>query len=366
VTLSPGELTDYVSGVLAYVDGAGYNPFCEVAGSATLTVAGGTFGGPGLGYDSALPRSAYGAAFAVLGDARLVMDSVTLELRTRGIGLLQNGSVLLRNSNLSAVAMLGAGYGVWVTNNAGSAKIEIEGSSITGFNYGGSSAAVAVLEDPPYPTHATVKITDSTLSGSSVGVLVGSIDVAQLDFTDVDITSNLFGGVFCQGSCTLDMSGGSVSGNGSWSDTTFWGYYGGLNFSATDKAYDIKLRGVTIDGNRNIVDNGNTNALSNSGLSLGGNATSVFDLGTGADPGDNTFTGNDTGNATTNLNVSVNAAVLVSAVGNTFDASTQGASATGRYALGNAPCGAGSCDLVTGTGTGANYRITSGTLRLAE
>jgi hypothetical protein len=99
---------------------------------------------------------------------------------------------------------------------------------------------------------------------------------------------------------------------------------------------------------------------------LGGNATSVFDLGTGADPGDNTFTGNDTGNATTNLNVSVNAAVLVSAVGNTFDASTQGASATGRYALGNAPCGAGSCDLVTGTGTGANYRITSGTLRLAE
>jgi hypothetical protein len=149
VTLSPGELTDYVSGVLAYVDGAGYNPFCEVAGSATLTVAGGTFGGPGLGYDSALPRSAYGAAFAVLGDARLVMDSVTLELRTRGIGLLQNGSVLLRNSNLSAVAMLGAGYGVWVTNNAGSAKIEIEGSSITGFNYGGSSAAVA--GGPPIP-----------------------------------------------------------------------------------------------------------------------------------------------------------------------------------------------------------------------
>ena len=364
VTLLPGAVTDYVSAVLAYVDGSGYNPFCEISGTALLTVAGGTFGGPGLGYDSALPRLAYGAAFAVQADARLVMDGVTLKFRTRGIGLRQNASVLIKDSSLSAVAMLGPGYGVWVTNNAATANIEIEGSTITGFVYGGSSAAIAVLDDAPEQSHATFQITDSTLSGNSFGVMVAGPDFAQLDFSGVDITNNLFGGVFCQGNCALDMTGGSVSGNASYSTSTGFGYYGGLNFSGPNTAYDIKLRGVTIEDNRNIVDNGNTNALSNSGLTLGGNATSVFDLGTGADPGGNTFTGNDTGNQTTNLNVSVNAAVVVSAVGNSFDASTQGASATGTYALGSAPCSAGSCDLTTGSG--ANYRVSSGTLRLAE
>jgi hypothetical protein len=62
--------------------------------------------------------------------------------------------------------------------------------------------------------------------------------------------------------------------------------------------------------------------------------------------------------------VKVNAGVTVSAVGNTFDASLQSASAAGAYVLGTAPCGASTCNLTTGTGP--NYRVASGTLRLAE
>jgi hypothetical protein len=363
VTVLPGGLTDYVADALAYVDGNGYNPFTEVSGSAQLTLAGGTFGGPGLGYGADLPRLNYGAAFAVRGDARLVVDGVTLELRTRGIGLLQNASVLIKNSSLTAVAMTSAGYGVWATNNGGAAKIEIEGSTISGFSWSGS-AAVAVLDDSPEQTHATVQISDSTLSNSAFGVTVSTPSFGQFTFDAVDITNNLFGGFFCPGSCTLDMTGGNVSGNAGYSVSTGWGYYGGLHFGAPNTVYDIKLRGVTIADNRNVIDNGNTNAESNSGLTLAGTAASVFDLGTGADPGDNTFVGNDTGNGTSNLNVKVNAAVVVSAVGNTFDPSLQAASAAGTYALGTAPCSAGSCNLTTGTG--ANYRVSSGTLRLAQ
>jgi hypothetical protein len=364
VTVLPGGLTDYVTDVLFYNDLSGYNPFTEVSGNAQLTLAGGTFGGPGLGYGAALPRLNYGAAFAVRGDARLVVDGVTLKVRTRGIGLLQNASVRLLNSSLTAVAMTAAGYGVWAMNDGGAAKIEVEGSTISGFANTNVSAAIAVLDDPPEQTHATVRVADSTLSNSSFGVFVNGPCFGELTFDAVDITNNSFGGVFCPGNCTFDMTGGSVSGNGSYSDSTGWGYYGGLHFGGANRAYDVKLRGVTIQDNRNIVNNGNTNAEANSGLTLAGTAASLFDLGTGADPGGNTFVGNDTGNATSNLNVKVNPAVVVSAVGNTFDPSIQAATAAGTYALGTPPCSAGSCNLTSGAG--ANYRVTSGTLRLAE
>lgn len=364
VTMSPGGVADYVTDISEYVDGAGYDPFAQVAGSAQLEVSGGTFGGPGLGHGSALPRMAYGAAFSVLGDAKLVLDGVTLEVRTRGIGLRQNASLRLKDSKLTAVAMTTAGYGVWVTNDGGAANIEIEGSTIDGFAYANASAAVAVLEDPPEQTEASITISNSTLSNSSFGVMVSTPSSADLGFSDVDIVSNFFGGIFCPGTCSLQMNGGTLTGNGSYSATTGWGYYGGMYFGAADKAYDIRLRDVAVHHNRNVVNDGNTNSDTNSGLTLVGNATSSFDLGTSADPGGNTFFGHDTGAATTNLNVKVNGTVLVSAVGNTFDANIQGASATGTYALGTAPCSANSCDL--GAGAGANYRVTSGTLRLAE
>jgi len=56
--------------------------------------------------------------------------------------------------------------------------------------------------------------------------------------------------------------------------------------------------------------------------------------------------------------------VTVSAVGNTFAPNVQGANAQCNYQLGTAPCSASSCNLTSGAG--ANYRISSGTLRLAQ
>ena len=95
-----------------------------------------------------------------------------------------------------------------------------------------------------------------------------------------------------------------------------------------------------------------------------GSAASTYDLGTAASPGNNVIQGNTTGSQTTGLLVDVAAGVTVSAVGNTFAAGVQGANALGKYQLGTAPCSASSCNLTSGAG--ANYRITSGTLRLAQ
>jgi len=86
---------------------------------------------------------------------------------------------------------------------------------------------------------------------------------------------------------------------------------------------------------------------------LGGGAGSVFDLGTAAQPGGNTILGNST--TRPGVRVGVASGVTVNAVGNTWVATQQGASSTGTYG-GN---------LVVTSGSGQNYVISGGSLRLS-
>ena len=99
---------------------------------------------------------------------------------------------------------------------------------------------------------------------------------------------------------------------------------------------------MLVTDNRSALTN-NTNQADNSGITMRGNASSGFDLGSGASPGNNVLTGNTTGSQTTGLNVGVAPGVTVRAVGNTFIAGVQGADGAGKYQLGTAPCGA--CEL---------------------
>ena len=139
-------------------------------------------------------------------------------------------------------------------------------------------------------------------------------------------------------------------------------FYGGF-WLGSSSVYQLKLRNVSVADNKSVL-GGNSNQPGNSGITMRGSAASTYDLGTAASPGNNVIQGNTTGSQTTGLLVDVAAGVTVSAVGNTFAAGVQGANAQGQYQLGTAPCGASSCNLTTGAG--ANYRITSGTLRLAQ
>lgn len=362
VTLQPGGLADYNYNLAPQVDSSGYSPLFEIKDTAELLVEGGTFGGPGVGYGAALP-TLYGAAFAVRNAGKLTMNGVTIKVRTRGIVATDTATVKLVGCTIQAVAMTSAGYGVWVAGGSSvNATVEITDSTIMGFAYGGNSAGIA---SPEYENASTSSftVTNTSLTGNSLGIYTGPVSSSDFTLHGVTISGSLFGGIKGDGSCNLDIEGGSISGNAIYTPTPF-GYYGGVHLGATNKRYTVKLRGVSVQNNKNTTVDGNTNSAENSGLTLGGDALSTFDLGTLADPGLNVITGNDTGSATTNLRVKVNAGVTVSAVGNTFVASTQGASAAGAYVLGATPCGSTTCDLTTGSGV--NYLVASGTLRLAE
>jgi hypothetical protein len=86
-------------------------------------------------------------------------------------------------------------------------------------------------------------------------------------------------------------------------------------------------------------------------------------LGTASSPGNNTLTGNQP----TQVIVRVAAGVVVSAVGNTWTASMQGADAQGHYTVAGPFCtGANPCDQTTGAdinftfmgaGSGAALRL---------
>lgn len=358
LTLTPGSVANYIASATAPTLNYGVGRLATVADNASLTINGGSFdaNGDGLGIS--------GGASGILasGNAQITVSGVSL-MRTAKIGIQLTGGAQLALTNTMVQGKMAVSNdlaaGVWISgSNAVASVVSINGSTIRGYQYNNSSAAIRVAADGL----ATVSGANNTFNGSSsLGIYVDAGAAGTFTLADTTIESNIFGGVLCQGPCNFTMSGGAVSGNGT--STLSFSYYGGLSFIGSG-VHNVSLRNVAITNNKSATANGNNNVDTNSGITAGGGAGSVFDLGTGASPGGNTITGNTTGNQTTGINVKAAAGVTVNAVGNTFMANTQGANAAGQYALGTAPCQPASC-LVT-AGTGANYRVTTGALRLAQ
>jgi Right handed beta helix region/Bacterial Ig domain/Protein of unknown function (DUF1565) len=190
-------------------------------------------------------------------------------------------------------------------------NVRIEGSTLEGGVYavgptGGDEPAGA-----PLPT---VTITDSTIRNFIIGISMTN------------------GG-------TLTVRGSTIRDNTSL----------GIHLPAVEAlpyrsaVYNLTLRNSTIAGN-------GSGAAGQGGIRMVGAATAVFDLGTAADPGGNLLTAKGPA-----LRVDVQPNVTVSAVGNQWSPLTQGADAAGRY----------DGNVLSTTGSGANYVITSGALRLA-
>jgi len=115
--------------------------------------------------------------------------------------------------------------------------------------------------------------------------------------------------------------------------------------SGSPSTFALKVRGTTLG---DTVD---------SGFELDGDATSTWDFGTLADPGNNVLTA-----TTTALDVQSSAITSVTAVGNTWTPSVQAADGSGQYA---APSSPGVLEVTSGSGQ--NYSDSAGaTLRLAE
>ncbi len=255
---------------------------------------------------------------------------------------LNNGGIGINTSHLVldgvTIDNSGTGAGVWV--GWGAPVVDIIDSTIDTQNGFGVN-----VEGSSYPEAAnqTVNITNSIITGNSVGLRSYFYGQAVLTLTDTEIDANTTGVVFMftdtdEGS-TLDMSGGSISNNT------------GIGFDTTNEAnkpIKLKLRDVTVTGN------------GNHGLLLYGTAGAAYDLGTFADPGNNTI--QNAGNANGFAGIVVNTPSLVNAIGNTWLANQQTANASGKFV----PVTGNYVEVTGAVAAGQNYRIQQAgqTLRL--
>jgi Bacterial Ig domain/Protein of unknown function (DUF1565) len=367
-TMTPGAIADYADQLAPA--GQGKATYATLAGTSRLTVSGGTFGGAALGGADGVNGSVGRGAFILSGDSRLDLDGVVLNVDSSGIAM-QGGAtqLFMTGSTLNSNVNTGSGAGVHAAR--GTPQITLTNSSITGFanSYSASSAGVLVGLFAQPGVAATITGTGATVRGNDAGILVQDAGTTPTSLTlgasDLIVSAGTYGGIVCRAACSIDIAGGAVSDNGTSGALSGSGtFLGGLWLGETTKTYSLKLRNVLVTDNRSALTN-NTNQPDNSGITLRGNATSGFDLGTAASPGGNVFTGNTTGSQTAGLNVGVAAGITVRAAGNTFIAGVQGADAGGLYQLGAAPCGPASCDVNSTAGSGANFRVGSGVLRLA-
>lgn len=366
-TMTPGNVADYAD-QLPLV-GQATEIYATLAGSAWLTVNGGTFGGATLGGSDGLTGAFNRGAFNLAGSSRLDLNNVDLSVESSGIFL--NGDatqVHLVGTTLHAAANVGQGYGIWAAK--GTPQVTLVNSTISGFDhaYTHGSAGISVGTFAQPGAALTLTTTNSSITANNLGVFVTDIGSSPSSLTwtgtNASVAMNTHGGIVCRDACNVDLSGGEISENAT-NDPAANGvtFSGGIWMGLATKTYQLKLRNMLIVDNKSSAGS-NANSSDNSGVTMAGNASSSFDLGTAASPGTNLIAGNTSSVQTTGLNVSVAAGVTVSAVGNTFAPNIQGANAQGKYQLGTAPCGASSCNV--SSGSGANYRVNSGTLRLAQ
>ena len=367
VTMTPGNVADYTDALPAV--GQNAYTYAELSGSARLTVNGGFFGGAVLGGADGLYGGQGRGAFRLSGGARLDLNNVQLNVDSTGVFMGGSATQLhVNGSTIQSNVNTGPGYAIHAA--FGPATIVLVNSTISGFRYAyaHNSRGILVGQYNVAGAAATLTLTNSTVTGNDVGIwAVHGTTPSTLTMigSGASVSGNAFGGVVCYADCAFDLTGGQVSGNGVNDPTLVNGvsdFYGGFWLGSTS-VYQLKLRNVSVADNKSVL-GGNSNQPGNSGITMRGSAASTYDLGTAASPGNNVIQGNTTGSQTTGLLVDVAAGVTVNAVGNTFAAGVQGANAQGQYQLGTAPCSASSCNLTSGAG--ANYRITSGTLRLAQ
>ena len=313
-TMSPGALPGgvYTTGLPS--NGGGWINFSSTpasGGAAELLIQGGVIEGSNTGL-------AAGSVIGVGGNAKLTLDGVTVRnWKSAAIGAV-GGTVVLRGGTLIDYA--GA---------APTAPSAGCGAVILGSYYVGTQASALTMD------HSTI----SNAAGHAICVqnnLIGGV-FDQLTLTQSTITASGgaaiasefaqgFGAVVALDGMTLANNGygifwaGRTSGSFDVRNTTVTGSSAaggigaGIYVYATPSA-SFKLRASTVSGG------------AQDGVTFGGFVTMAVDLGTAADPGGNTFTGN----AASGLFNGMAPGQTLNAVGNTWTPNVQGADANGRY-----------------------------------
>lgn len=263
-----------------------------------------------------------GRVFALYDTASVALRDSTIDGGLDGLYLRDQSSATLVHSTITNIG-----------------TTEFDAGIVCGFGTGGESCTVSITED-------------STISKCGTGI--DTRDAIVLTMRDSKVVDNRRVGIRFGKNATATFDTVIFSGNETVTD-------GGESGSALDTnsapfTYDITMR------NSHVFNNGfNGTSFSGAAIFLRGSAISKFDFGTKASPGANVFEGNRHPGS---LKESSPAGVTVLASGNTWNKSDQSTDADGHYVLGATPCSATTCDVTTGTGT--NYTVTSGTLRLVD
>lgn len=313
-------------------------------GSGTVAINGGRLAGPTLASTGETCNS--GMLMSINGSAQVTLTNVTVELGavTGGISSHPIGFCVANKSGAttarlslvnSSVTQLGAGSRYRIVALAGPGQLSMQGSTMSGPSFGQIGTTGNAVQ---------VTLAGSTLAGGTEGIVNNAGEYSE---PTVTLTSSVLQGfaanaIHLPHGGSLSVTGGQIASNGSagirLGGVAIPGFQSGV--------YALTLRGATIQGNGNAAGDG-------AGVVLAGAAGSTFDLGTATTPGGNQLLGLSASKPA--LRTGANAAVTVNAVGNTWTASQQGASASGQY-TGN---------LLVTSGSGQNYSVTSGGLRLA-
>lgn len=313
-TMTPGVLPGgaYTTGLPANGGGwANVNSTVAAGGSAELLIQGGVIEGSNTGLAS-------GTVVTVGGNARLTLDGVTVRNWKSAAISGSGGTITLRNGTL--IDHAGAAL------TAPSARC---GAVVLGLYYVGTQASALTVD------HSTI----SNAAGHAICVqnnLIGGV-FDQVTLTQSTITASAgaaiasefaqgFGAVVVLDGMTLTNNGygifwaGRTGGSFDVRNTTVTGSSaaGGIGagiYVYATPAASFKLRASTVSGG------------AQDGVTFGGFVTMTVDLGTAADPGGNTFTGN----AASGLLNGMAPGQTLNAVGNTWTPNVQGADANGRY-----------------------------------
>jgi len=180
-----------------------------------------------------------------------------IQVGNGGTFTLDNGGALQNNQN----------YGAIVVNDLIDATINIlPGSSITGNSRSGGGGAIYLGDD------ATLNMTGGTISGNSAlgtsnggGILISSANANRenVSISDATITNNTAGGngggIYAGNYATLSLTGTSVTGNQA-------AQYGGGVYTNSNST--ITLDATTINSNKATLDGGGIYANSNSTVTL--------------------------------------------------------------------------------------------------
>ena len=292
-----------------------------LADDADVAVVGGTIDAEGNG------QAVFGGGLITInGRAALSLDGVTMK-NSKTPGIIVNGAT----AGTSAKLTIKNGT---VFDAVGSGGNCASGASVIALANATVVVDKATMKNSPgaalcvRSNAANVSLTvqnGASLSGNAVGIAseLGAGATAAIAVSDSTLSSNANAAINWQGAGTISVTGSTMAGNGS------------AFFLANANPLSVTVRKSAVTGNGYGLQ-----------FFVGDIAGFTIDLGSAASAGANTFTGN----TSTSLKISTPSGLTVGAQGNTWNASVQGADATGHYGVGT---------VVTAPGSGTNYQFSN-------